>query len=92
MSYIIKKPVVTEKNSLFGEKNIFVFEVDRRSTKTDIKQHIEKYFKVKVRSIKTSIGRRDGRRTQQGEGPVTYFKKAFVRLKEGERIQLFEGN
>lgn len=92
MSYVIKRPVITEKNSMLGEKGIYVFEVSRTSTKTDIKEHIQRYFKVKVSSVKTSIGRRDGRRTRIGAGKVSYYKKAFVRLKEGERIQLFEGN
>ena len=68
------------------------FEVSRQASKTNVKDHIERYFKVKVKSVKTSIGRRDGRRTQSSKGKVTYYKKAFVRLKEGERIQLFEGN
>ena len=92
MSYVIKRPLITEKNSLLAEKNIHVFEVSRTASKTDIKNHVEKYFKVTVRSIKTCMARRDGRKTRSRRGTVIRFKKAFVRLKDGERIQIFEGN
>ncbi len=92
MSYVIKRPIVTEKNNLLAEKNIYVFEVSRQSSKTSIKDHIERYFNVKVASVKTLIGRNRARRTRAGVGKVKYWKKAFVRLKKGEQIGVFEGN
>ena len=92
MSQVIKKPVVTEKTNLLAEKGIYVFQVSRRSDKAVIKDHIERYFQVKVTSVKTSVCRKRGRRTPKGAGKVRYWKKAFVRLKSGEKISVFEGN
>jgi len=91
MFYTVKKPLVTEKNSQLAERGIYVFEVDKAATKTDIKSSIEKYFRVKVESVKTSICRDRGRKTRLGEGRVKYWKKAMVKLKDGEKITLFEG-
>jgi len=92
MSYVIKRPLVTEKNNLLAAKNIYVFEVNRQASKDAIKSHIERYFNVKVKSVRTLIGRNRARRTRSGIGRVKYFKKAFVRLKTGEKIGVFEGN
>ena len=91
MSYVIKKPVVTEKNNLQAEKGIYVFKVAKSSDKTAIKDHIERYFDVKVASVKTSICRKRSRRRGRQEGKVKYWKKAFVKLKPGEQISVFEG-
>ena len=92
MSQIIKKPIVTEKTNLLAEKGIYVFQVSRPASKTLIKDQVEKYFQVKVKSIKTSICRKKGKRTRAGVGRVKYWKKAFIRLKAGEKISVFEGN
>ena len=92
MSQVIKKPIVTEKSSFLGEKGIYVFEVSRQADKRVIRDHIERYFNVKVDSVKTSICRNRPKRTRFGLGRVRYWKKAFVRLKEGEKISVFEGN
>ena len=92
MSQIIKKPIVTEKTNLLAEKGIYVFQVSRPASKTLIKDQVEKHFQVKVKSIKTSICRKKGKRTRVGVGRVKYWKKAFIRLKAGEKISVFEGN
>ena len=92
MSYVIKKPLVTEKNSIKAEKGIYVFKVNRQANKTAIKDHIERYFKVKVLSVKTAVCRKRSRKVRRQEGKVKYWKKAFVRLKAGEQITVFEGN
>ena len=92
MSQLIKKPLLTEKNNKLASHSIYVFEVDRSADKTSIKSHIEKYFNVQVRSIKTAICRGRSRKTRRGAGAVKYWKKAIVRLAEGEKIQLFEGS
>lgn len=92
MSYIIKKPLVTEKNNLKAEKGIYVFQVRRQADKTAIKDHIERYFQVKVASVKTAVCRKRSRKIRGRAGKVKYWKKAFVRLKAGEQITVFEGN
>jgi len=91
MSYVIKKPIITEKNNLLAEKGIYVFKVAKSSDKTAIKDHVERYFDVKVASVKTSICRKRARRRGRQEGKVKYWKKAFVKLKPGEQISIFEG-
>ena len=91
MSYVIKKPIITEKNNLQAEKGIYVFKVAKSSDKTAIKDHIERYFDVKVASVKTAICRKRVRRRGRQEGKVKYWKKAFVKLKPGEQIRVFEG-
>lgn len=92
MSYVIKKSLITEKNNLKAEKGIYVFEVARRADKTAIKDHVERYFNVKVDSVKTAICRKRSRKIRGRAGPVRYWKKAFIRLKPGEQITVFEGN
>ena len=91
MFYTIKKPLVSEKNSLLAEHGVYVFEVDKAATKADIKNSVEKYFRVKVTSVRTSICRGRARRTKLGVGPVKYWKKALVKLKDGDKITMFEG-
>ena len=92
MSHVIKKPIVTEKSSFLAEKGIYVFEVSRQADKNVIRDHVEKYFNVKVDSVKTSICRNRPKKTRFGLGRIKYWKKAFVRLKAGEKISVFEGN
>ena len=92
MSQIVKRPLLTEKNNLLAAKNTYVFEVSRSANKTQIKKYVEKYFDVKVQSVRTAICRGRARRTRQGYGRVKYWKKAIVRLVQGETINLFEGN
>ncbi len=92
MSYIIKRPLLTEKNNILASQNVYVFEVDRSADKLVIKEHIEKYFDVKVKTVRTALCRGRSRRVRNRVGRVKYWKKAMVRLKEGEKIDLFEGN
>ncbi len=88
---IIKRPLVTEKSSDMREVDWYVFSVDKRCNKIEIKDAIEKIFDVKVDKVRTLIttgktvkrmGRISGRRSS--------IKKAYVKLKEGT-IELFEG-
>ena len=91
MYYAIKRPLITEKNSMLAEKGVYVFEVDQNATKTDIKKAVEKYFRVKVASVNTANCRARAKRTKFGLGAPATWKKALVRLKAGEKIGLFEG-
>lgn len=91
MSGIIKKPLITEKNTVHSERGVYVFEVDRKATKTDIRTAVEASFQVKVDSVNTSLCRGRARRNKFGLGKVPYWKKAYVKLKAGEKIALFEG-
>ena len=91
MSYVIKRPIVTEKNSFHAESGVYVFEVNKTATKTDIKSAVEKLFRVKVRNVRTAICRNRSRRTRLGVSKVKYWKKAMVQLAPGEKIKIFEG-
>ena len=92
MSQVIKRALVTEKASAQTQDGTYVFKVSREADKLTIKAHIERYFKVKVASVNTVIGRTKSKKTRLGNRPVRYYKKAFVRLKENEKISVFEGS
>lgn len=91
MASVIKRPLVSEKNSILAEQGIYAFEVTRAATKTEVKKAIEKNFKVKVVSVNTAICRGRGKRTRTGYSQPQYWKKALVKLAAGEKIGLFEG-
>ncbi len=91
MIQVIKEPIVTEKNAVLNEMGIYVFKVDLRSSKLDIKAAVEKNFGVKVQRITTAICRGRSKANKFGHTKVPYWKKAMVKLKEGEKISLFEG-
>ena len=89
---IIRRPMITEKSTRQKEEGRqYVFEVDRDANKIEIQSAIERLFKVKVLQVRTSnvlgkvkrLGRRYGKRAD--------WKKAIVTLKEGDRIDFFEG-
>jgi large subunit ribosomal protein L23 len=91
---VIRRPLVTEKSTIQREeKNVVAFEVDRRATKIDVKRAVETQFKkknVKVEEVRIANVRGKFRRQGRTQGKRPDWKKAFVRLREGE-IDLFEG-
>lgn len=91
MKFVIKAPLVTEKNTLHNAAGVYVFEVDFDATKIDIKNTVEKNFNVKVASVRTSVCRGKGKATKFGKTKTPYWKKAFVSLAAGEKISMFEG-
>ena len=91
MYYVIERPLITEKNSLLAEKGIYAFEVNLTASKLDIRQAVEKYFRVKVAGVNTVNCRGRIKKTKGGIGQASRWKKALVRLQKGEKIALFEG-
>ena len=86
---IIKAPVITEKSANLGQnKGQYVFKVDSRSNKTEIKQAIEKLFNVKVEEIRTINVKPKKRRVGRCAGLTNRTKKAIVTLAEGQSIEL----
>ncbi|RNC69366.1 MAG: 50S ribosomal protein L23 [Desulfuromonadales bacterium] len=88
---VIKKPLITEKTTLEKEsKNVVSFVVSRDANKIEIKDAVEKLFKVAVADVNTvnmagkikRVGRHQGRRSS--------WKKAYVTLKEGSAVDFFE--
>ncbi len=91
MNLLIKKPLITEKNTIHNAMGVYIFEVDMNSDKTQIGKEIEKQFNVKVDSVRTSICRGRAKRNKFGMGRTPRWKKAYVKLMAGEKIALFEG-
>lgn len=89
---VLKRPLITEKSNLMKEElNQIAFEVDRRANKIEIKEAVKKLFNVTVVKVRTfnMLGKR--KRMGRTEGKTSDWKKAIVTLKEGERIEFFEG-
>jgi large subunit ribosomal protein L23 len=89
---IIIRPLITEKTSIQKELfNQLSFEVDRRANRIEIKQAIEKIFKVRVADVKTMQIHGKIKRRGRVLGKRRDWKKAVVKLQPGERIDFFEG-
>lgn len=87
---IIRYPSITEKNTtLRTAQNKYVFEVVNKSTKPEIKQAIEKLFNVKVLSVNTMVVKGKFKRMGKHAGYQSDWKKAIVRLAEGQTIAKF---
>ena len=84
---IIKAPVITEKTNNLSSNNVYVFKVDRKANKTEIKQVIESKWNVKVESVHTTNTKAKRRRVGKYTGYTTPYKKAYVKLKEGSTIE-----
>ena len=89
---ILLKPIITEKSTQLKEKNREVcFQVASRANKTEIKKAVEQLFKVKVESVRTQNKIGKWRRAGRSQGQRSDWKKAYVKLKEGEKmIEYFE--
>jgi large subunit ribosomal protein L23 len=90
---ILKRPLLTEKsNTMKADKNIVCFEVDRHANKIQIKAAVEKMFGVKVEAVTTSVVHGKRRRYGRSVGLKSDWKKAYVKVREGEKkIEFFEG-
>lgn len=92
MDHIIKKPLISEKNAGHAEDaNTYAFEVDMRADKVQIRKAVEAAFDVKVDDVRTMICRGRYFRKQIKMGAPKHWKKALVKLKQGEKISIFEG-
>ena len=84
---IIRRPIITEKGLGVKEtQHTVVFEVAAAATKTQIKEAVQKIFKVKVESVRTANFYGKFRRRGRAEGYRRDWKKAYVRLKAGEKM------
>lgn len=89
---VVLGPVITEKGTLVGELgNQVVFRVHRQANKIEIRQAVESLFKVKVDKVRTSRQLGKIRRVGKHLGRRPAWKKAYVTLAEGNRIDFFEG-
>ena len=93
---VLRRPVITEKNTVLMEQNQYTFEVHPASTKIQIRAAVEDAFGVKVKAINTLNVKpaAKSRMLRRGAGRVTGqtrgWKKAVVTLYPGQRIDIFE--
>ncbi len=91
---ILRRPVITEKNTMLNTEGKYIFEVAQDANKLDVKRAVEEVFKVEVAAVNVinvrgKLKRSPGRR--RTEGMTRGWKKAIVTLKEGDSIAVFEG-
>ena len=87
---VIKRPLITEKTTMAREATrTVVFEVAAGATKVDIKHAVEKLLGSKVEAVRTSVAHGKFKRQGRFIGQRSDWKKAYVKLKEGEKIPEF---
>ena len=90
---VIRRPVITEKGLGVKEtEGTLVFEVAPTATKTEVKEAVEALFKVKVAAVRTSNFAGKERRRGRYAGYRPDWKKAYVKLKAGEKLPEYVGN
>lgn len=88
---IVITPLVSEKSTnLRADQNKYVFRVEKKANKLQIKKAVEGLFKVKVEEVTTMMMHGRPKRLGRYEGRRPDWKKAVVKLKKGEAIELFE--
>ena len=92
LHHVIRKPLVTEKSNIGREEqNLVTFAVDPRANKHEIRRAVEQLFSVQVVAVRTM--RMPGKKRRVGRflGRKPAWKKAIVKLAEGQAIEFFEG-
>jgi len=90
---VIRRPVITEKGLGVKEiENTLVFEVAPNATKTEVKEAVETLFKVKVVAVRTATFVGKERRRGKFAGYRPDWKKAYVKLKAGEKLPEYVSN
>lgn len=88
---VIKKPLITEKTTIEKDaKNVVAFAVDRNANKIEVKEAVEKLFKVEVAEVNTVNVAGKVKRVGRQVGKRSNWKKAYVTLKEGSNVDFFE--
>ena len=88
----IVRPIVTEKTSIgYQERGEYTFEVHPDATKPQIRAAVEQLFGVKVTGVWTANQRGKTKRMGANVGRRPHWKKAIVKLREGDKIEIFEG-
>ena len=87
---VIRRPLITEKTTLLREDGrTLVFEVAPHATKIDIKRAVEKLLGAKVAGVRTALAHGKIKRQGKFAGQRSDWKKAYVKLREGEKIPEF---
>ncbi|HEY88028.1 MAG TPA: 50S ribosomal protein L23 [Dehalococcoidia bacterium] len=88
---VLRRPLVTEKNTTLLAQNKYAFEVAGEANKHQIKQAVETAFKVQVTAVNVMTVAGKTRRVGRRQVLTPSWKKAVVTLKPGDKIELFEG-
>lgn len=89
---VIKRPLNTEKSTVAAEMNQYVFEVDPRANKVQIREAVEQVFKVNVAKVRiVNMPPRFGRWGRKRVKRSPAWKKAIVTVAPGQKIEIFEG-
>ncbi len=89
---VLVAPLITEKSTLANETgNQVVFRVHPQANKISIRDAVETLFNVKVKQVRTIQYLGKNRRVGRSQGRKSSWKKAYVTLREGDRIDFFEG-
>lgn len=87
---VLERPLVTEKSTALAEMNKYAFRVSTDANKHQIKEAVEKAFKVKVSSVNVANVPGKMRRVGRHQGMTPEWKKAIVTVAPGYKIELFE--
>ena len=88
---VLRRPLVTERSTLLREQNKYVFEVDLRATKGQVREVVQRVFRVDVTSVNTSNASGKLRRKMSPRpGYQSDWKKAIVTIKKGQEIKFAE--
>ena len=89
---VLREPHISEKISVVGERsNQYAFKVASDATKFEIKQAVETIFEVSVENVTTVNVKGKGKRTVRGMSRSKNWKKAYVRVADGQEIDFIEG-
>ena len=88
---VLLRPLVTEKSTALAGKNQYVFEVDLRANKAQVRESVELVFEVSVLRVNTMVVKGKKRRYGRNLTKRPDWKKAIVTLKPGDSIEIFEG-
>ena len=89
---ILQKPLITEKGLDARERGTMVFRVDRHANKVQIKNAVQTVFKVQVESVHTALFHGKTRRRGRTFGVRPDWKKAYIRLKPGQKMPEYVEN
>ena len=88
---VLRRPLITEKNAVLQAQGKYAFEIVREANKQQVRQAVEKAFKVEVLAVNVMTVPGKTRRVGRRQVLTQPWKKAIVTLKPGDKIELFEG-
>lgn len=88
---VLLRPIITEKSTILAGQDKYVFQVDVRANKNQIKEAVEIAFTVRVTDVNTMKMKGKPKRVGRRIAPRPDWKKAIVTLVPGDKIELFEG-